>query len=218
MDVIYASKLTKEDAELIWDSVDIGNKEALNKEEFRMMMALMRKRRSGLRVGPDTVTDWRLEQLKNRRKREHVNVTKSDQSSHKSMMRELQPILNQRVQRMESHQPAKDHNNGGTRTETASPVTAMSLKDWTQRPLHELEAIAKHLEETVMTNKIAEDDLDQVLATQKEELKTLETQEKALKNASDKEKNTKDKTVRLKEELLRMERELNQLYADIHGE
>ena len=205
MEILRGSRLTKEDMEMIWDSVDIGNKEALTKEEFRMMMNLMERRRKGLKIGPETVSDWRLEQLKTRRKTmthqavDHPSDTSPQQrqqhQQHGNIMKELQPILNRRAQHIEKQLiDDKPHHDREPKTsklpsddwkrETQNLMSLVKQTDWTNRSTTDVQIMIEKLERLLEMHTKTETKLDTTLERQREELEKLENREIALKSTS----------------------------------
>jgi hypothetical protein len=230
MNIMRTSQLTNEDMELIWDHVDIGNKEALTKEEFRMMMILMRKRKNGFRIGSDMVSDWRLEQLKNRRKQEDNSetITKTpppprNKATHKSMMKELEPILIQRAQHLKEAPSSKhyeEEDEEGKDVETT--LALMNSASWPQKSLDELMNLAKQFEDAIMAHKRAENKLERLLIGQQEEIRVLEESKKAFesvgKKASSTPNNDTDRLAQLQKQISHIENDLNQFYVNVHFE
>lgn len=203
MEYLRNSKLTKEDTELIWDSVDIGNKEALTREEFQMMLRLIKRRQQGMKIGPETVSDWRLEQLKSRRKQQGISKTSSPQRHGTIMMKELQPILDQRAHQLEEHFKNKkdssrrneversmpssydkkddddtnDHDHHDLKEDTKELMLMTKNIDWKLLSIKKLEIMIEKFERLLETYKLTEERLDKTLIEQRKELKLCEKQQ-----------------------------------------
>jgi hypothetical protein len=210
MEILRDSRLASEDIELIWDSVDIGNKDALTKEEFRMMMDLMGRRRKGLKIGPETVSDWRLEQLKTRRKpttpqdidypsgQSSQQQQQQQQRQHGSMMKELQPILSRRARHLEKQQLVdeprhhhRDRESGKSdlpsddwRRETQILLSSVRQTNWANRSTDDIQTMIEKLERLLEIHTKVEAKLDTTLEQQRDELQQLENREIALKSTS----------------------------------
>jgi hypothetical protein len=236
VEIMRASKLAKEDIELIWDCVDIGNKEALTREEFQMMMELMRRRKSGLKIGPETVSDWRLEQLKLRRKkqqttRQQPQRTMDRDPQHGHMMKELQPILEQRARHVERPKSpavsatyrASDSSLPDSSSlvssndligETRSLLAIARQTDWTLRSVSDLETMIGRLDRLLEKHRRAEDQLDETLTRQRAEMKMLEQQERAASESATMPTAASPKAS-LKKDVGRLDHDVQQLFQAI---
>jgi vacuolar-type H+-ATPase subunit I/STV1 len=168
MRLLREAKLSREDIELIWDSVDIGNKEALYREEFCMMMKLIRQRKLGAKINCDTVTDWRLEQLKHRRVPSSKNqVVLPETHKHRNIMKELQPILQKRSKEIEKSSE-KDKPIVNPSQQINEIFTQLNLNEKINSSSNELKEIINRLKDLINQHKLTEKNLDQKLMTQRE--------------------------------------------------